>query len=170
MVGKTPLVKGFLKNNFTLDPRRFFRKQSVSEFLAGPGRNFYSPNSGGVLASIGNIGVKDNPRFSGGMLGRMGALAKTERRAAAGKLSPKMDLNTARIFAYNNPKAALINKIEAPVGQRLPAVRDPVTGRFVKNPLNFTEETTRLGALVNRAQSGARNNAWGKALFNVTGR
>lgn len=40
---KTPLIKGWLKNDATLNPMRFFRKQSLSEFLAAPGRNFYAP-------------------------------------------------------------------------------------------------------------------------------
>lgn len=102
--GKTPLVKSFLKNNFTLNPQRFFRKQGLSEFLSGPGRNFYSPNSGGFLASIGNIGANpSNPRFSGGVLGRMGALTKTERMSRAGKSTAKMDMNLARILSFNNP-------------------------------------------------------------------
>jgi hypothetical protein len=97
------MFKNFRKANLTLDPRRFFRKNSVTELLAGPGRNFYAPNSGGFLASIGNLGSKDNPRFSGGMLGRMGALAKTERRAARGLSTAKMDMNLARILQANNP-------------------------------------------------------------------
>jgi hypothetical protein len=96
------IMKNFRKANLTFDPRRFFRKNSVTELLVGPGRNFYAPNQGGFLASIGNIKSKDNPRFSGGMLGRMGALTRTERRAARGLSTAKMDMNLARILAVNN--------------------------------------------------------------------
>jgi len=106
--GTTPgRFKNFRKANLTFDPRRFFRKNSITEFLDSPGRNFYSPNSGGFLASMGNIGSQENPRFSGGTLARMGALTKTERKVArkGAGAAAKMDMNLARILAFNNPSA-----------------------------------------------------------------
>lgn len=84
------------------------RYSNLSVFGAGPGANFYAPNSGGILSSIGNIGSKDNPRFSGGVIGRLGALSKMERYAdkggsrAAKKLA-KFDMNLARVMGMNNP-------------------------------------------------------------------
>lgn len=141
--GKTPLVKGFLKNNFTLNPMRMFRKQGLSEFLAGPGRNFYAPNSGGFLSSIGNIGAKDNPRFSGGMLGRMGALSKIERKSPTSRVAKKMDMNLARIANYNTgiertgalntliSKSAMGDALS--VGERRYMMSQGVRGRYSKS-------------------------------------
>jgi len=143
--GKTPLTKGFLKNNATLNPMRFFRKQGLSEFLAGPGRNFYAPNSGGFLASLGNIGAKDNPRFSGGMLGRMGALARVERMSAAGRGSAKMDMNLARIANYNNPARAAsltgsIGGARVPVAFEMPSTTTGLVNKVAAgNALNLGE-------------------------------
>jgi len=130
---KTPLMKGFLKNNFTLNPMRFFRRQGLSEFLASPGRNFYAPSSGGALAMLGNIGAEKNPRFSGGTMARMGALTTTERRVArqGAGAAARMDLNLARIATYNGPGTTY-----AAPGKRLPAVRGP-KGRFMRNPENY---------------------------------
>jgi hypothetical protein len=84
------------------------RYSNLSVFGAGAGANFYAPNQGGILSSIGNIGSKDDPRFSGGVIGRLGALSKMERFAdkggsrAAKKLA-KFDMNLARVMGMNNP-------------------------------------------------------------------
>ena len=134
--GKTPLTKGFLKNN-RLNPRRLFRKNSVSEYLAGPTRNFYAPNSGGVFSSIGNMGAKDNPRFSGGMLGRLGALSKAERMSAAGKSTAMMDLNLARIANYNTFQTTALGVTPAVSGGT----------RAIEGP-------TRFDSLIGKAASG----------------
>lgn len=82
----------------------------LSVFGAGAGANFYAPNQGGFLSSIGNIGAKDNPRFSGGVIGRLGAISKMERVAERGgarnaaKLA-RFDMNLARVMGMNNPGA-----------------------------------------------------------------
>jgi len=161
--GKTPLVKGFLKNNATLNPMRFFRKQSLSEFLAGPGRNFYAPNSGGVLAMLGNIGAKkDNPRFSGGTLARMGALTTTERRAARRRTgaAAKMDLNLARIAKYNAPAGSLASTVRTGVttanisphaGRAFASIVAPTT---VQTASTISITATPLAGLINKAVSG----------------
>ena len=86
------------------------RFSDLSVYGAGHGANFYAPNQGGFLAGIGNIGSKDNPRFSGGVIGRLGAISKMERLAdkgsarAAARLG-KFDMNLARVMAMNNPQA-----------------------------------------------------------------
>jgi len=142
--GKTPLVKGFLKNNATLNPMRFFRKQGLSEFLAGPGRNFYSPNSGGFLASIGNMGATDNPRFSGGMLGRMGALARIERMSQSGRgasRAAKMDFNLARIANFNNPS------IPTSIAGSIGGARVPITVEMPSTTTALVNKVTSGGAL-----------------------
>lgn len=163
MGGKTAMFKSFRKNNLSLDPRRFFRRQSVSEFLAGPGRNFYAPNSGGFLASIGNIGARDNPRFSGGMLGRMGALVKTERKVARRgvQAAAKMDLNLARIANFNAPAGSLASTVRTGLttanisphaGRAFAGIVAPTT---VQTASTISTTPTALGSLVNKATTGA---------------
>lgn len=94
-------------NPFNMMRGRF---SDLSVFGAGHGANFYAPNQGGFLSGIGNIGSKDNPRFSGGVIGRLGAISKMERLAdkgsarAAARLG-KFDMNLARVMAMNNPQA-----------------------------------------------------------------
>jgi hypothetical protein len=94
-------------NPFNMMRGRF---SDLSVYGAGHGANFYAPNQGGFLAGIGNIGSKDNPRFSGGVIGRLGAISKMERLAdkgsarAAARLG-KFDMNLARVMAMNNPQA-----------------------------------------------------------------
>lgn len=67
-----------------------------------------APNAGGALASLGNMltrTTKDStPAFSGGIVGRMGAITKLERRAAKNARSKAVlrgDLNLARISRMN---------------------------------------------------------------------
>jgi hypothetical protein len=67
-----------------------------------------APNAGGALASLGNMftrTTKDStPAFSGGIIGRMGAITKLERRAAKNASSKAVlrgDLNLARISRMN---------------------------------------------------------------------
>lgn len=162
MGGKMSMFKSFRKNNLSLDPRRFFRKHGLSEYLAGPGRNYYAPNSGGFLESIGNIGAKDNPRFSGGMLGRMGALAKTERRVArrGAGAAAKMDLNLARIGYFNAPAGSLASTVRTGVvtanisphaGRAFSGIVAPTT---VQTASAISTTPTALGSLVNKAAAG----------------
>jgi len=161
--GKTPLMKGFLKNNATLNPMRFFRKQSLSEFLAGPNRNFYSPNSGGFIASIGNIGAGDNPRFSGGTLARMGALTKTERKVArkGAGAAARMDLNLARIANYNGAASgALTSTVITPGAAQI----NPHAGRAFAGLVAPTTAAgpvttaTPLAGLISKVGSGGKLN------------
>ena len=163
MGGKMSMFKSFRKNNLSLDPRRFFRKHGLSEYLAGPGRNYYAPNQGGFLATIGNIGAKkDNPRFSGGMLGRMGALAKTERRVArrGAGAAAKMDLNLARIGYFNAPAGSLASTVRTGVvaanisphaGRAFSGIVAPTT---VQTASAISTTPTALGSLVNKAAAG----------------
>lgn len=117
-----------------------------------------APNAGGALASFGNMLTRTSkdstPAFSGGIVGRMGAINKLERRAARNASSRAVlrgDLNLARIAKMNG---VVSTQVYAPVGSRLPAVRDPITGRFMRNPLNYSEQVTPLGALVNKSAAG----------------
>ena len=117
-----------------------------------------APNAGGALASLGNMITRTSkdstPAFSGGIVGRMGAITKLERRAAKNASSRAVlrgDLNLARIAKMNG---AVSTQVYAAAGSRLPAVRDPVTGRFTKNPLNYSTQTTPLGTLVNKTVAG----------------
>ena len=90
------------------------RYSNLSVFGAGHNRNFYAPNQGGILSSIGNMGSKDNPRFSGGVIGRLGAISKMERVAnkggiRAGRRLAKYDMNIARVMGMNN--AGLVDDV-----------------------------------------------------------
>jgi hypothetical protein len=67
-----------------------------------------APNAGGALASLGNMITRTSkdstPAFSGGIIGRMGAITKLERRAAKNASSKAVlrgDLNLARIARMN---------------------------------------------------------------------
>jgi len=155
--GKTPLMKGFLKNNATFNPLRFFRKQSLSEFLAGPGRNFYAPGSGGFMASIGNIGTKDNPRFSGGTMARMGALTTTERRAARGRNVAKMDLNLARIANYNGAASGALTSLAPGAAQINPHAGRAFAGLVAPNT-TVGPVATPLAGLISKVGSGGKLN------------
>ena len=93
----------------------------------------------------------ETPTFSGGVFGRLGAVSKLERRAAAGRSTARGDLNLARIAKMNG---AVSTEVYAAAGSRLPAVRDPATGRFMRNPANFSTQATPLGTMVNRAAAG----------------
>jgi hypothetical protein len=112
-----------------------------------------APNAGGALASLGNMITRttknDTPAFSGGIVGRLGAVTKLERRAAANRSTARGDLNLARIAKMNG--GALSTQVYAAPGSRLPAVRNPATGRFMQNPANFSTQTTALGSMVNKA-------------------
>jgi len=161
---KTPLMKGFLKNNFTLNPMRFFRRQGLSEFLASPGRNFYAPSSGGALAMLGNIGAEKNPRFSGGTMARMGALTTTERRVArqGAGAAARMDLNLARIATYNGAEAGTLARTVAAPRNVNRLAGHPHAGFAYKLLADTTvsggtrTELTPLARLINKVGSGGR--------------
>lgn len=98
--------KRFRKANLTLNPRAFFRDPNLSRFGAGYNRGFMAPSGGGAIASLGNMLTgagrsSDNPNFSGGIIGRLGAIEKLERRAAKNKSTLKGDFNLARIAKMN---------------------------------------------------------------------
>lgn len=116
---------------------------------------FMAPNAGGGLASIGNMLTRTskeaNPTFSGGVFGRLGAVTKLERKSATSRAVARGDLNLARIAKMNG---AVSTQVYAAAGSRLPAVRDPATGRFTRNPLNYSTQTTPLGSLVNKVTAG----------------
>ncbi len=149
-------VKRFRKANLTLNPRAFFRDPNLSRFGAGYNRGFMAPSGGGAIASLGNMLTgagrnSDAPNFSGGIIGRLGAIEKLERRAAKGRSTKKGDFNLARIAKMNS---TVSTQVYAAAGSRLPAVRDPATGRFTRNPLNYSTQVTPVGAVVNKAAAG----------------
>lgn len=80
----TPMSRGFRTNYNPFNVARG-RFSNLSVFGAGHNANFYAPNQGGFLAGIGNLGSKNNPRFSGGIIGRLGAVSKMERVAERGR-------------------------------------------------------------------------------------
>jgi hypothetical protein len=116
------MARGFRTNYNPINIARG-RFSNLSVFGAGHRANFYAPNQGGIFSSIGNIGSKDNPRFSGGVIGRLGALSKMERLSNKGGIRAsrklaKFDMNLARVANMNNPKA--INYMGGQFGRVLP--------------------------------------------------
>ncbi len=103
------MSRGFRTNYNPLNMIRG-RFSNLSVFGAGHMSNFYAPNQGGILSSIGNMGSKDNPRFSGGVIGRLGALSKMERLSNKGgirasKKLARFDMNLGRVAMMNNPSS-----------------------------------------------------------------
>lgn len=156
-------VKRFRKANLTLDPRAFFRDPNLSRFGAGFNRGFMAPSGGGAIAGLGNMltgaGRSDTPNFSGGIIGRLGAIEKLERRAAKGRSTIKGDLNLARI-ANMNSKGLMANVTRTGVvtqnispfaGTAYSSIVAPTT---VRTGSAISIASTPLGTTVNKAVAG----------------
>ena len=116
-------MAGGFRANYA-NPLHWFsgRMHSTSVFGAGSHSNFYAPVAGGFLATTGNqavngaralkrfagggtlkrpVGEKSVNYFNGGMIGRLGAVRRSESMSAK-KLS-RMNLNLSRVMSMNNP-------------------------------------------------------------------
>lgn len=119
----TPGMAGGFRANYA-NPLHWFsgRMHSTSVFGAGSHSNFYAPVQGGFLSTTGNqvvngaralkrvagggtlkkpVGEKSVNYFNGGMIGRLGAVRRSESMSAK-KLS-SMNLNLSRVMSMNNP-------------------------------------------------------------------
>jgi hypothetical protein len=110
-----------------------------------------APNAGGALASLGNMITRTSkdstPAFSGGIVGRMGAITKLERRAAKNASSRAVlrgDLNLARI-ARMNGKGLMANVT------RTGMLVDSAVGYAASN---ISVTATPLAGLVGKAAAG----------------
>jgi hypothetical protein len=107
-----------------------------------------APNAGGGLASLGNMITRTSkdstPAFSGGIVGRMGALAKLERRPVASRAAARGNMNLARI-ANMNGKGLMANVT------RTGMLVDSAVGAAATN-ISIT--STPLAGLVNKAAAG----------------
>jgi hypothetical protein len=110
-----------------------------------------APNAGGGLASLGNMLTRTSkdstPAFSGGIIGRMGAITKLERRAAKNASSRAVlrgDLNLARI-ARMNGKGLMANVT------RTGMLVDSAVGYAASN---ISVTATPLAGLVGKAAAG----------------
>lgn len=124
------------------------------------------PNAGGAIAGLGNMltgsGKKDQPNFSGGIIGRLGAVEKLERRAAKGRSTLKGDMNLARIAGMNAPPRQ--------PGNRLPATRNPITGRFMANPANrFGVQNALTQSIMDKTAVGTALTSAERAILTVEG-
>ena len=72
-----------------------------------------APSGGGAIAGLGNMltgaGRSDTPNFSGGIIGRLGAIEKLERRAASGGSALRGELNLAGVAKMNSAPGTLRN-------------------------------------------------------------
>ena len=153
--------KRFRKANLTLNPRAFFRDPNLSRFGAGYNRGFMAPSGGGAIAGLGNMltgaGRSDKPNFSGGIIGRLGAIEKLERRAAKNKNTIKGDFNLARIAKMNASPGTLTTttQLGAITAQINPHTGRAYAGLVAPNTLSqasrISIQTTALGGAINKA-------------------
>ncbi len=158
--------KRFRRGNLTANPRAFFRDPNLSRFGAGYNKGFMAPNAGGALASLGNMLTRTSkdstPAFSGGIIGRMGAITKLERRAARNASSNAVlrgDLNLARI-ARMNGKGLMANVTQTGVitqnispfaGAAHASIVAPTT---IRTGSSISIASTPLAGLVDKAAAG----------------
>lgn len=165
-------VKRFRKANLTLDPRAFFRDPNLSRFGAGFNRGFMAPSGGGALAGLGNMltgaGRSDTPNFSGGIIGRLGAIEKLERRAAKGRSTAKGDLNLARIAKMNASAGSLVGTTPTRIASGASYSQSLGMNLLERGGLNATAYTAQEGfstvayertALGNLIEKGATGQA-----------
>ena len=121
---KTGMWKGFRKNNLTANPSAFSRFHSASVF--GPQEaGFYAPHGGagfigGTLNQLTNFGAKtmglQGPEhvsyFSGGVIGRLGAISKIERGKMSTSALARADMVNARVLGmHSKPISTIATKV-----------------------------------------------------------
>ena len=165
-----------------LNPKHMLsgRMHSTSVFGAGSHSNFYAPVGGGFLSTTGNqavnvgrsisrmakggprklpVGEKPGNYFNGGVIGRLGAVTKSERMAA-GKLS-SMNLNLARVMRMNN---ASLSSVVRANGSISAARLGADTGHFIGMGGSTPAERLAVGrsmASSNTGQLGAYRSLMG---------
>ena len=107
-----------------------------------------APNAGGGLATLGNFltgtSKEATPAFSGGIVGRMGAIAKLERRPATSRSVARGDLNLARIAKMNAPASSFIGKtIPGQVGSGISYKGSLGMNLLERNSLTATAHTAK---------------------------
>lgn len=116
-----PMTAGFRANYANPLHMLSGRMHSTTVFGAGSRSNFYAPVTGGFLSTTGNqlanagravkrfagggtlkapAGEKPINYFNGGMIGRLGAVARSEKMSA--KKLTTMDRNLSRVMVQNN--------------------------------------------------------------------
>lgn len=176
--GVSGMAGGFRANY--ANPLHWFsgRMHSTSVFGAGSYSNFYAPLQGGFLSTTGNqvvngaralkrfagggtlkkpVGEKSVNYFNGGMIGRLGAIRRSESMSAK-KLS-SMNLNLSRVMRMNNPS---LNKGFLPSGSLAGLGRD--TGHLIGMGGSTPAERLAVGrsmATSNTGQVGAYRSLMG---------
>ena len=123
-----------------------------------------APYGGGFFAGIGNMATGTNragsqPNFSGGIIARMGAINKLERRAARGMSTARGDLNLARIAKMNAGPGSLATTTGTPLYSSTDdVIRSFFAGTAIPNTntlaSSITTTPTPLGSLINKAAAG----------------
>lgn len=173
----TPGMAAGFRANYA-NPLHYFsgRMHSTSVFGAGAHSNFYAPLQGGFLSSTGNaivngsralsrrasggtlrkpVGEAPGNYFNGGMIGRLGAISRSEKMSAR-KLT-KMDRNLARVMVQNNASLSSVVKSKS-IAARLGAD----TGHLIGMGGSTPAERIAVGrAMANTGQAGAYRSLMG---------
>lgn len=168
---KTGMWKGFRKNNLTANPSAFSRFHSASVF--GPQEaGFYAPHGGagfigGTLNQLTNFGAKtmglQGPEhvsyFSGGVIGRLGAISKIERGKMSASAIKQADMVNARVLGMHK---SLTQNVMGPrnfanfPGEAYSSIVAPTTRSAVVGTEASAAGRLQASLLAGNATSGAR--------------
>lgn len=122
-----------------------------------------APNAGGALASLGNMITRTSkdstPAFSGGIIGRMGALSKLEKRPVASRAAARGNMNLARIAKMNGQglmanvtqTGVITQNISPFAGAAHASIVAPTT---IRTGSSISIASTPLAGLVDKAAKG----------------
>lgn len=175
-----PMSAGFRAN---YNPLRAFsgRMHSTTVFSAGSHSNFYAPVSGGMLSTTGNsivnagrgikrfasggplkrpAGEKSVNYFNGGMVGRLGAIARSENMSA--KKLTTMNRNLARVMTSNNASLGSMVRANGSINAaRLGADTGHMIGMAGSTPAERLAAGRSMATTTNTGQLGAYRSLMG---------
>jgi hypothetical protein len=176
-----PMSAGFRANY--LNPLHMFsgRMHSTTVFGAGSRSNFYAPVTGGFLSTTGNqlanagravkrfagggtlkapAGEKPINYFNGGMIGRLGAVARSEKMSA--KKLTTMDRNLSRVMVQNNASLGSMVRANGSINAaRLGADTGHMIGMAGSTPAERLAAGRSMAATANTGQLGAYRSLMG---------
>jgi len=176
-----PMSAGFRANY--ANPLHMFsgRMHSTSVFSAGSHSNFYAPVGGGMLSTTGNAianagrsvkrmasggplkrpaGEKSVNYFNGGMVGRLGAVARSENMSA--KKLTTMNRNLARVMTSNNASLGSMVRANGSINAaRLGADTGHMIGMAGSTPAERLAAGRSMAATANTGQLGAYRSLMG---------
>jgi len=168
----TPGMAGGFRANYA-NPLHMFsgRMHSTSVFSAGAHSNFYAPLQGGMMSTTGNAivngsravsrfarggslrkpaGEAPGNYFNGGMVGRLGAIARSEKMSA--KKLTTMNRNLARVMTSNNASLGSVVRANGSISAvKLGAT--PGVGAFGGGTIGMTGTTPAQRLAAGRAMA-----------------